>query len=215
MNKKWLGIIIIVLILGVSAYFYYDYNKQNSQPEILQIDTELEMNEIQSELYDQLKQDIAVDPEDYSARFKLGRLKQDLLDKQGAIEIYEELLQENPEDIAVLQNMADMYYSLKNYEKAEELNLQILEITPKWVNAYRNLLMIYQFQLQDKKEKFADLLDKALEKAPELKNDLLGIGVRYYDDVMNNKEKTIEYLEEKLKVDPDDSVAKQRLQELR
>src|SRR6056297_2418542 len=215
MNKKWLGIIIIVLILGVSAYFYYDYNKQNSQPEILQIDTELEMNEIQSELYEQLKQDIAVDPEDYSTRFKLGRLKQDLLDKQGAIEIYEELLQENPEDIAVLQNMADMHYSLKNYEKAEELNLQIIEITPKWINAYRNLLMIYQFQLQDKKEKFADLLDKALEKAPKLKNDLLAIGVRYYDDVMNNKEKTIDYFEEKLKVDPDDSLAKQRLQELR
>jgi len=68
--------------------------------------------------------------------------------------------------------------------------------------------------LKDKRQDLEKILLRGLEEYPEMKASLLAKLAVYYDELMNNKEKAIEYYEKALKENYNETMAK-RLKELK
>jgi len=207
MNRSILIILIIIIILVGGGLLLIKLNKSsNNVEQLMQINTTLEWEQGHHELYDELKRELDENPEDYSALFKLGRLKQDLLDYDGAIELYQRLSQEKQEDIMPLINMASIYYDTKQYEKAEETHYEILQRNLKWLNSYRELLSIYRWHLKDKKAVLEPILLDAYEKIPEFRQDLTSLLAVYYDELIGDKAKAIEWYEKQMQFNSDPNI---------
>ena len=225
MKKKKSILVIIILVLFVAGYIFWQTMNKNNQAqnpqnnvaleELLKIDTTLEMNEMQKTIYNEAKEKLQEDQEDYESLLSLARLKQDLLDFEGAIEMYENLRTKKPDDLLPLNNLGTIYYNQKEYEKSEQMYLEILEITPKWTNSYRELTNIYRYQLKDKKEEIEPLLLRGIEKYPEMADDFVGSLAVYYDEIVPNKEKAIEYYEKLNALYPGNDNFEERLEELK
>lgn len=214
-KKKEILVVVLIVVLVLAALIGLTFlRKELVWRDLINVKSDLEMSADNRKIYGELKEKLKENRNDYNLLFKLARLKQDMTDYDGAEDLYLKLLKIKPDDVVVLNNLGSLYFDIGRYEDSEKFYLRIINTTPKWVNAYRRLLMIYQFHLKDKQAAMEPLLLKALEEAPELKIDMVSMLIRYYDDVVNNKEKAIEYLKKLLEINPKDSVAKQRLQEL-
>jgi tetratricopeptide (TPR) repeat protein len=210
-------VIFLIVVLGgivFVTFFNEDANSENLV-DVLKINTTYEMSEVQKGLYLDIIDKYNEDPTDYRNLFELATLKQALLDNDGAIELYDELKKQKPKDLLILNNLANLYYNLKDYEKSEEINLGILEISPKWINAYNELLDIYRYHLKDKAGSFEKVLLDGIANYPEMESGLVVKAAVYYDEVMNNEAKAIEYYQKALTYSPDDSSLKIRLDELK
>jgi len=214
--SKWSYIIliaVIVLVVGglTFAVFYRDDYKLNK---ITTINGKVEMRADQQKVYDELKGKLANNIDDYSSLFKLARLKQDVLDWDGAIEMYWNLRKQKPDDILPLINLGSIYFDSQQYVKAEEIQKTIIKTTPKWVNAYRELATIYRYHLKDKAPELEPMLLDALKNYSELETEMTSLLAYYYDEVVPNKDKAIEYYTKLLKLRPDEAV-RNRLNELK
>ena len=205
---------MIIIGLAAGGFIFWQSKKPVSIENLLKINSTLQMNETQQKLYQDVIEGLRKDPGHYKTLFYLARLKQDLLDYEGAIELYERLTKERPGDILIWNNLGAIYYNQEKYEKAEEMQLKILSISAKWYNAYEELFTIYQFHLKDKRQDLEKILLRGLEEYPEMKASLLAKLAVYYDELMNNKEKAIEYYEKALKENYNETMAK-RLKELK
>ncbi|MDD4606717.1 MAG: tetratricopeptide repeat protein [Patescibacteria group bacterium] len=219
MNKKKVFIIAIILIVILAlGYFLFTKIKVKQQPidkDLIKINTGLEMDEKQQTTYNEIIEKLNKDKDDYSALIDLARLKQDLLDYDGAIELYNYLLTIKPKDGLVLNNLANVYYNLKNYEKAEEIYLFILDFNPKWTNSYNELFSIYRYHLKDKQSEIEPLLLNGIEKYPEMKIDLMSKLALYYDEMVLDKNKAIEEYQAILELDPENEMVKGELNRLK
>lgn len=221
MNKKQIELIILAMLIIATLLIWQTVLKQGVEKKcqydenLITINTDLEMNKIQEQSYKEIKEKLCEDVGDYSELFHLARLKQDLLDFDGALELYEKLRIIKPKDISILNNMGTIYYNSGNYEKSKEMYLAILDITPKWAPSYNELASIYRYHLKDQAAEFEPILLNGLENYPEMKIDLTAKLAVYYDEVMSNKAKAIEYYEKLLKLDPTNTVVKERLGELK
>ena len=216
MRKKEIIIIIIVLLLIVGgiagAKFYKNYAEKNS---ILKINTTFKMTAEQEKDFNDLKAALEKDKNDYQSTFELARLKQDLKDYSGALKLYEKLLKIKPNDILIMQNKGSIYYDLARYEDAEQMQLDILRKTPKWMGAYQELMMIYEFHLKDRKSTLEALLLRGLELVPESEVDFVSMLAKYYDELLGDKEKALEYYKRLTKLQGTNQQAQQRLIELK
>ncbi|MBI5077436.1 tetratricopeptide repeat protein [Candidatus Falkowbacteria bacterium] len=218
MNRKIIFIIIsVVIVIAVvaEALVFWSDKKTPDVTDLLKINTTLQMNEMQKKQYEEIVMRLKKDSNDYYLRFALARLKQDLLDFAGAIELYERLGKEKPNDLLIWNNLAGIYYNQGKYEKAEELHLKILTISPKWYNSYEELGSIYQFHLKDKRPGFEKILLKGIEEYPEMKLALMAKLAVYYDEMMQNYPKAIEYYEKLVKTKYNIEVIAPRLKELK
>ena len=223
-NKKNIAIITFTTLILCGLFLWQTMNKNNQTQdprnnfvleELFKINTTLEMNDMQKTIYNEAKIKLQENPEDYESLLNLARLKQDLLDYDGAIEMYDNLRKEKPEDILLLNNLGTIYYNQKEYERSEEMYLAILEITPKWTNSYRELTNIYRYHLKDKKTEIEPLLLSGMEKYPEMEADFVGLLAVYYDEIVPNREKAIEYYEKLIALYPGNDNFEERLKELR
>lgn len=220
MKKASIIVVIIVIIIVVAGIFlikkYYQPNSSNVPFQLdLSVNTTLAWTDAKKAQYEQVKEALAKNPNNFDALFNLAGIKQSLLDTEGAIKIYNQLRILKPQDIRPLQNLGTIYVDTKQYESAEEMELAILAITPKWLNAYRELISLYQFHLKDKGAKLEPLLLRAYEISPELKMDMTSLLALYYDVVLNNREKAVEYYQQAVQLDPRNTGAKDRLAELK
>jgi len=214
MKKYQIFLIVLTIIVVVAGLVLLKYHQAGrSDDALLNINSDIQMNETQSQLYEEIKKNFASDPDAYL--FRLGRLKQDLGDYAGAIEIYEKIHENKPEDLLPLINTGSIYFDTGRYEEAEKIQLEIVSINYKWLNAYQELLMIYQYHLKDKKATLESLMLEAQKNSPELEKEFNVLFAKYYDDLMNDNAKAIEYYGKILEANPDDSGAKQRLAELK
>jgi tetratricopeptide (TPR) repeat protein len=218
MSKKLLILIIvfgIVMIGGLTAFKLLSKPENADLEKLLKINTTLALNASQQATFDEAKGKLELDITDYSALLNLAKLKQELLDYDAAEALYKGLNVRKSDDLLVLNNLASLYYDIKKYPEAEKANYDILAVSPKWLNAYTNLYEIYQFHMKDNRAKLEPVLLRGIEEYPEMKNDLIMMTATYYDELMANKAKAIEYYEMVLKVDPSNATAKARIAELK
>ena len=174
------------------------------------------LNESQTQSFNEIKEKLMKDPNDYSGLLELALLEQGLNDYAGAIAIYERLQKVKSDDVLPLNNLGAIYYNLGDYEKAEQMYLKILnDITPKWLNSYNELFAIYQFHLKDKRATYEAIITRGIEAYPEMKQNLVSKAAVYFDEVMNDKAKALEYYKQLAELAPDDPAVKVRLSELK
>lgn len=209
MKKREIIIIILVIVLLAGGLVGVKFYKKSSAfRALININTEIAMTQAQSDLYQELKTKLTADPNNYDDLLQLGRMKQSLLDFEGAISIYNQLLQRKPSDTLVLNNLGSIYFDTKRYAEAEAIQLRIIAQTPKWFNAYRELMSIYTFFLPENKAKLEPLLLSGLANIPDSKQEFTILLASYYEDVMKDQVKAIEYYEKALELNPTDQVIK-------
>jgi len=214
--KKQNIIIVAVLILVIGGLVGgWFYAKSTKLDRLIKLPAGKELNDSQKQTLEDVRSKLSADIAYYSGLLNLAKLKAELGDKSSAENLYLELLKRKSEDVLVLGNLGTIYYDAGQYEKAEEMQLKIIAVTPKWINSYRELMDIYQFHLKDKRASLEPLLMNAIEKSPEFEADLTSLTAVYYDQVMNNREKAIEYYEKALKVSPTNDTIASRLKELK
>jgi len=207
-------VVLILLIGGGIGFYFYQIHKAPTLSELLTIKGVREFSDVQKENFEEAKALLEKNINDYKGLTYLAILKNIAGDTQGAIEIYNKMLTIKTQDILPLNNLAQIYYDLKDYKKAEELSLKILSISPKWMNSYDLLMDLYQFHLTDKRADLEPILLNGLEIYPEMKTAMLSKLAVYYDEFVMNKEKALQYYKELIKVDPNNQSAAARLREL-
>ncbi len=220
MNKKniaVIAIIAVILIAGgllINRYYFLDNNRVIDK--LLTINGTVELTDAQLSVIEESRKILNEDPNNYQALLDVAVLKQAAGDIDGAIAMYENLMELRPKDIMIYNNLGTIYYNRGEYEKSEEMYLYILDnITYKWINSYNELLNIYQYHLTDKKDKFEKYIIDGVEKYEEMKPVLASKAAVYFDDVMNDKVNAIKYYELTVELNSNNITAKNRLAELK
>ncbi|MEK7159289.1 MAG: hypothetical protein AAB766_02190 [Patescibacteria group bacterium] len=220
MNKKTIAILlIIVVVLAGTGWYVWDKKINSSEAKVeklMQINGSGKLSEIQQKSLVEIKEKLLLSNDDYSALLNLALIKQAVGDLDGALALYEKMRALRKNDLLPLNNSASIYFDRGEYVLAEAAHLRILnDITPKWYNSYNELFSIYQFHLKDKRGSFESVLLNGIEKYDEEKLALTNKTAVYYDELMGNVPKAIEYYEKTLKLSPNDQVVKKRLKELK
>jgi tetratricopeptide (TPR) repeat protein len=218
MNKKLAIVLLVVLIIAI-GWYVWDKKINSSEAKIeklMQINGSGTLSEIQKKTLIEVKEKLLLYNDNYSALLDLALIKQAVGDLDGALALYEKMRELRKNDLLPLNNSASIYFDRKEYEKAEAAHLRILnDITPKWMNSYNELYSIYQFHLKDKRGSFESVLLNGIEQYEEEKAALTMKTAIYYDELMNNVAKAIEYYEKAVKLSPNNQEAKKRLKELK
>ena len=211
---------MIILIIAIGVGWYVWDKKINSSSarieKLMIINGPGTLSETQKKSLVEIKEKLLLYSEDNTALLELALIKQSVGDLDGALELYKKLMALRSADLIPLNNSASIYFDRQEYEKAEAMHLKILnEITPKWLNSYNELYSIYQFHLKDKRGSFESVLLNGIEKYEEEKAALTLKTAVYYDELMNNMPKAIEYYEKALKLSPNNQTIIKRLKELK
>jgi tetratricopeptide (TPR) repeat protein len=183
MNKNRLIILIGVLLLIVLASVFYFYNNKK---------TEIPNNDQEQQGTEQNNQQIST-TEEIALRTKIlelvGIANEGKI--QEALSGYLALEKNNPNDLMLLNNIADLYSDLSNWTKAEEYYKKVLSSNPTYINGYRMLAYLYQYRFNDDEVKIKALIDDGLIKT---NNDqgLLSWIIDYYQQ-KNEGEKALPY----------------------
>jgi len=173
MNKNKLIILIVAVLLIASAAGYYFYkNKKIEVPNNQQQPIEEQSNNVELQK-----------PEDKSPlRAQILELvgKANEGKTQEALDGYLALEKNNPTDLMLLNNIADLYSDMSNWTKAEEYYKKLLTANPTYINGYRMLAYLYQYRFNDDEAKIKALIDDGLAKNPGDQNLLLGWIIDYY-----------------------------------
>lgn len=160
--------------------------------------------------YDALKND----PSDTSAYMKIAAWKKDNDKLEDAIELYEKALEVKPDDTLLLMNSAELYIRNQEYQKAANAYLKVMEVNPKWIAAYRSLADLYRYQMPERQIEIPSILKKGLEANAD--NELYFVGplAVYYKD-FGPKDEAIRWYERLIELDPENTTAKNELEELK
>jgi len=124
---------------------------------------------------------------------------------EKALAIYEKILEDNPDNIAALNNLG-YYYKEKNPLLAEDYFNQALEVTPDYEKARNNLALLYNSLKEYGKsaEQFEILVTKY--DNINYKYDLainLAQKFRYETENMHDLEEALGYFKQVYEIDPD------------
>ncbi len=99
----------------------------------------------------------------YTARRLMIEKKED-----QSIEIYSEILEDDPENITVLNDLALAYYAVGDIKKAIENNKKVLDIEPENVAAISNLIVFYKSEGNEfSAKKYTSLLSRLEISMPD------------------------------------------------
>ena len=224
MLKKY-QIFIIVLILIIGGIFFYRENIKNKgnkeipfEEELFSLPKDAVLNEEQQKKFNEAKDTLQNNPNDADALIKIAQLKYFFNDSEGAKRVYLKALEFRADDLLILNNLADIYNQLKDYENAEKILLKLTETSPGWLNGFRELKGLYFFHMKEKYPRIEGILLKGLEENKKLFGeapvDFYSMLAVYYKDT-NQKEKAISYYEKVLELDPNNEGAKIDLEELK
>ena len=218
-KKVIIAIIVLVLIIGAWLFINYLKNRPGQEiKEFFSLPEGVVLTEEQQNKFDAARTALEENINNPQALIALAQLKYDFRDLDGAITVYLKALEIQPTNTLILNNLADIYIQKKDYQKAADMYLRIIDHTPKWVNAYRNLATIYKFQLKDKYPDMEEILLEGIKIIEELEGgapiDFYSMLAVFYDET-GEIDKAIEYYEIVVKLTPENTSAKMRLEELK
>lgn len=154
------------------------------------------------------------DPSDINAYMKIALWKRDSGDLEEALRLYEKALEVKPDDTLLLMNIADLYTRNEQYPEAAGSYWKVMQTNPKWLAAYRSLSDLYRYQMPERQIEIPSILKKGLEVNPEYELYFVGPLAIYYKD-FGPKEEAIRWYERLLELDPENTTAKNELEELK
>lgn len=218
-KKVIIAIVVLVLIIGVGLFINYLKNRPSQEmQELFSLPEEAVLTEEQQMKYDAAKIALEEDINNPQALIALAQVKYDVQDLDGAIDVYLKALEIQPTNTLILNNLADIYTQKKEYEKSAEMYLRIIDHTPKWMNAYRNLVTTYKYHLKDRYSDVEGILLTGIEIIKDFEGeapvDLYSMLAVFYDET-GEIAKAIENYEKVVELTPENSSAKMRLEELK
>lgn len=212
-NKtRYFIIALIIILASLAAYFYLSkfYFKEKEQkiytavdfPEALKIMSQEILEKSLKDLnlqYQKLKEGDHV----YVRWINIGLLKKRLNDFRGAEEAWQSAVQDNPDQPLAFGNLADLYlFDLREYQKAEEYYLKVLEMRENNYNDYFGLAALYRYNLTEKMNLIEGLMLKGAEKNPaEAENYYMYLADYFYREG-DNLEKSKYYSQKTLELNP-------------
>ena len=162
---------------------------------------------------EELKNEIRKDYDSVSLWYDLGTYLRSSGDFQGAIDAWNFAVLIRPKDFVAYNNLGDLYgFYLHDYDKSELYFLKSLENNPSNINAYLQLATVYEAAKMIKEKE--NILLLGVKNNPENVSLLIYLS-RFYNEFLNNKEKALEYLEEALKYEPDNSAIQEEILQLK
>jgi tetratricopeptide (TPR) repeat protein len=218
LNKKTKIIIVVVavvLILGV-ILAWQTWHWQGKMGNFRDYVTSLftgekeELPENIQTAYETLKDD----PSNIDAYMTLALWERDKGELEEAIKLYETALEIRPDDTLLLMNSADLYIRNEQYAEAAGVYVKVMESNPKWLAAYRSLADLYRYQMPERHIEIPSILKKGLEANSD--NELYFVGpiAVYYKD-FGPTDEAIKWYERLLELDPENTTAKNELEELK
>ncbi|OHA69138.1 MAG: hypothetical protein A3J57_00365 [Candidatus Wildermuthbacteria bacterium RIFCSPHIGHO2_02_FULL_49_12b] len=128
---------------------------------------------------------------DFAAYVNIGVNLNIFGEKEEALKWYEKALLMDPESLLVLNNVADIYSDLGQYDKAEQNWLELTRLYPDKTMFYRSLGYLYWYRMQKSPQDIEALFKRGLE-ATDNDLDLLNWLVSYFLETGNNI-KFVEY----------------------
>jgi tetratricopeptide (TPR) repeat protein len=186
MNKILLATLFV--IVGIGAFFGFQYVQD--QKELRYFEGLAAKRPDGATYVEQLlraRKDLEDDNKDndFTAYVNIGVNLNIFGEKQEALKWYEKALLIDPESLLVLNNMADIYSDLGQYDKAEAYWLKLTELYPDKTMFYRSLGYLYWYRMQKSPQEIEALFKKGLE-ATENDPDLLNWLISYFSETGNN-----------------------------
>lgn len=148
---------------------------------------------------DEIKKQITVNYDSDTPWLMLGNYRKSLKDYNGAIEAWNFLITIRPKGYLAFHNLGSLYgFELHNYTKSEENFLKAIQNESKNIDAYSQLVTIYEAAKTP--EKIEALLLGGIKSNPNDASLKIMLG-QYYAKI-GNKTAAIKYLEEALKISP-------------
>lgn len=191
--RKLVLIMLAVLILtgGVFFFLYWQDQKEIAFIESL-VGRHPEGKTFVAEILKARQELKDSDPKnDFAAFLRLGVNFNHLGEKQRALEFYNQALKTDPKNILALNNVAEIYSDLGDYQKAEEYFLKLVEYYPDKTDFYRKLGYLYRYHLNKTPSEIENLFKTGLEKTNN-SADLITWLISYYQEIGDNQ-KFVEY----------------------
>ncbi len=186
MNKKKLIVLIVAILLILTAVGYYIYKNKK-------VETPNNNNQTQQGTEQPNNNQTQNTTDNTDLRTKILAIVGIANEgkKQEALTQYLALEKDNPSDLMLLNNIADIYSDMSNWTKSEEYYKKLLAAHPDYINGYRMLAYLYQYRFNNDEAKIKALIDDGLAKN---NNDqsLLGWIVDYYQQ-KNEGDKALPY----------------------
>ncbi|MDO8474028.1 MAG: hypothetical protein Q7S62_00515 [bacterium] len=122
---------------------------------------------------------------DFAAYANIGVNLNIFGEKAEALQWYGKALLIDPESLLVLNNVADIYSDLGQYDKAEQNWLKLTELYPDKTMFYRSLGYLYWYRMQKSPQDIEALFKKGLA-ATNNNADLLTWLISYFSETGNN-----------------------------
>jgi len=211
-------ILILIIVIAIFSFFYFKNRNTFIKEDIFSLPKGTVLTEAQKQKFEEAKAILEDDPSNAEALIKIAQVKYDIYDLEGSKKVYLKALEFKPDDLLILNNLADIYNQLKDYENAEKILLRLTETSPGWKNGFRELKSLYYFHMKEKYPQVEGILLKGIEANKKLFGeapvDFYAMLAVFYKDT-GQKGKAIPYYEKVLEMDPTNEGAKIDLEELK
>ncbi len=136
-------------------------------------------------------------PGNVKALHLMGLIKHKIERYDKAIEFYEEALEQEPENVEILNDLALSYSGVDEVEKSRQLLLKVVELEPR-PEFYNNLAV--QWRISGHLEQAIELTKKAIELSPNKAELWCNLGGIYGE--LKDMEKCIECCRKAIEIDP-------------
>lgn len=186
--KNPIAVAVVLLIAGVGSFLGFQYLQDQKELQYLEglaakrqdgATYVEQLLKTRQELQDKNKDN------DFTAQVSMGVNLNILGEKEEALKWYEKALLVDPESLLVLNNMADIYSDLGQYDKAEQNWLKLIGLYPDKTMFYRSLGYLYWYRMQKSPQDIEALFKRGLG-ATDNDPDLFNWLISYFLETGNN-----------------------------
>lgn len=154
-----------------------------------------EFKRIMTERINKTSAELKKNPENIDVWLDLAIHRKTIDDYKGAAEIWEYVLEFQPDNSVVLGNLGELYHLyLKDYPKSENYYKSAIALDQTRIALYRGLHELYKYSYKKETTAAADILKIGLERNPDNTDLLILLGV-YYKDTGDKKSARLYYTE--------------------
>lgn len=186
--KNPIAIAALLVVIGIGSFFGFQYLQD--QKELRYFEGLAAKRSDGAQFVEPLlkaRQDLKDNSKDndFAAYANIGVNLNIFGEKEEALKWYEKALSIDPESLLVLNNMADIYSGLGQYEKAEQYWLKLTSLYPDKTMFYRQLGYLYWYHMQKSAQDIEALFRRGLG-ATGNDPDLLNWLIAYFLETGNN-----------------------------